>query len=235
MPRSARFVAPGVAHHITQRGVDRQLVFRTRMDRLVYLGLLRDQARLADLPIWAYCLMGNHIHLIAVPSEGAQLAEVMQRVHGRYAQYFNARRARCGHLWQNRFSSCALGPAHLWTALRYVEFNPVRANMVRRAEDYEWSSARAHLAGQDPQRLLDMDFWRREGGVSNWVRLLNQGEEESQCRDLRRATYAGQPFGDEEFAERLRALREQLKQPLKKSATAAVEHEMAVAAYGANQ
>jgi len=235
MPRSARFVAPGVAHHITQRGVDRQLVFRTRMDRLVYLGLLRDQARLADLPIWAYCLMGNHIHLIAVPSEGAQLAEVMQRVHGRYAQYFNARRARCGHLWQNRFSSCALGPAHLWTALRYVEFNPVRANMVRRAEDYEWSSARAHLAGQDPQRLLDMDFWRREGGVSNWSQLLNQLEEESQCRDLRRATYAGQPFGDEEFVERQRALREQLKEPRKKSATSAFQHKTAVAACGANQ
>jgi len=233
MPRSARFVAPGVAHHITQRGVDRQLVFRTRMDRLVYLGLLRDQARLADLPIWAYCLMGNHIHLIAVPSEGAQLAEVMQRVHGRYAQYFNARRARCGHLWQNRFSSCALGPAHLWTALRYVEFNPVRANMVRRAEDYEWSSA--HLAGQDPQRLLDMDFWRREGGVSNWSQLLNQLEEESQCRDLRRATYAGQPFGDEEFVERQRALREQLKEPRKKSATSAFQHKTAVAACGANQ
>jgi putative transposase len=129
-----------VAHHITQRGTDRQLVFRTRMDRPVYLGLLRDQARLTDLPVLAYCLMNNHIHLIAVPLEGAQLAEVMQRVHGRYAQYFNARRTRCGRLWQNCFSSCALGPAHLWTALRYVELNPVRAGMVERAEDFEWSS-----------------------------------------------------------------------------------------------
>src|SRR5450755_2549049 len=176
MPRSARFIAPGVAHHITQRGVDRQLVFRTRMDRLVYLGLLRDQARLAELPIWAYRLVGKHIHLIAVPAEAAQLAEVMQRVHGRYAQYFNARRGRCGHLWQNRFSSCALGPAHLWTALRYVELNPVRAAMGQKAEDYEWSSTRAHLAGQDPQRLLDMYLWRREGGISNCLQLLNQLE-----------------------------------------------------------
>jgi putative transposase len=110
-------VTPGVAHHITQRGIDRQLVFRTRMDRLVYLGLLRDQARRADLPVLAYCLMSNHIHLIAVPLEGTQLAEVVQRVRGRYAQYLNGRRTRCGHLWQNRFGSCALGPAHLWTAL----------------------------------------------------------------------------------------------------------------------
>jgi hypothetical protein len=80
-----------------------------------------------------------------------------------------------------------------------------------------------------------MDFWRREGGVSNWVRLLNQLEEESQCRDLRRATYAGQPFGDEEFVERLRAMREQVEHPRKKSATSAFQHKTAVAACGANQ
>jgi len=137
MPRSSRFVAPGVAHHITQRGVARQVVFRTRLDRRVYLGLLRDQARLAELPILTYCLMSNHIHLVVVPVEAAQLAEVLQRVHGRYAQYFNGRRARCGHLWQNRFNSCPLGPAHLWTALRYVELNPVRAGLVTLAEEYE--------------------------------------------------------------------------------------------------
>ncbi|MDR3736615.1 MAG: transposase [Acidobacteriaceae bacterium] len=219
-----------MAHHITQRGVDRQLVFRTRMDRLVYLGLLRDQARLADLPVLAYCLMSNHIHLIAVPAEGVQLAEVMQRVHGRYAQYFNVRRARCGHLWQNRFSSCALGPAHLWTALRYVELNPVRAGMVEKAEEFEWSSMRAHMAGQDPQRLLDMDFWRREGGVSNWLQLLSEPEDESHCRALRRATYSGQPFGDEGFAERLRVLRGQLAQPEELSSSPEGESELATAA-----
>jgi putative transposase len=155
----------------------------------------------------AYCLMSNHIHLIAVPLEGAQWAEVMHRVHGRYAQYFNARGTRCGHLWQNRFGSCALGPAHLWTARRYVELNPVRTGMVERIENFKWSSTRAHLAGQDPRRLLDMDFWRREGGVSNWLHLLIEPEDESCCRALRRTTYSGQPFGDERFAEKLRVLR----------------------------
>jgi REP element-mobilizing transposase RayT len=74
MPRFARFVVPGVAHHITQRGSARQTVFSTRMDRRVYLGLLREQARLTELPILAYCLMSNHIHLILVPQDGAQLA-----------------------------------------------------------------------------------------------------------------------------------------------------------------
>ena len=207
MPRSARFVAPGLPHHVTQRGTARQTVFSTRMDRRVYLGLLREQARLAELPILAYCLMRNHIHLILVPADGAQLADVMQRVHGRYAQYRNGRLSRCGHLWQNRYSSCALGPAHLWTALCYVEQNPVRAGLAERAEDWEWSSARAHLVGQDRQRLLDMEFWRREGGAENWRRLLNQSTDEPMQRALRRATYAGQPFGDEGFMEMLQALR----------------------------
>lgn len=82
---------PGVAHHITQRGSARQTVFSTRMDRRVYLGLLREQARLAELPVLAYCLMSNHIHLILAPVEGGQLASVLQRVHGRYAQMVNAR------------------------------------------------------------------------------------------------------------------------------------------------
>jgi len=207
MPRSARFVVPGLPHHITQRGTARQTVFSTRADRRVYLGLLREQARLAELPILAYCLMRNHIHLIVVPRDGAQLAEVMQRVHGRYAQYRNGRLSRCGHLWQNRYSSCALGPAHLWLALRYVEQNPVRAALVQRAEEWEWSSARAHLAGQDRQRLLDMEFWRREGGVENWRRLLNVPSDTEFQRSLRRATYAGQPFGDEQFTEMVRSLR----------------------------
>jgi len=236
MPRSARFVAPGVAHHITQRGVDRQTVFRTRMDRLVYLGLLREQARLAELPILAYCLMSNHIHLIVTPLDGTQLAEVMQRVHGRYAQYFNARRGRCGHLWQNRFGSCALGPAHLWTALRYVELNPVRAGIAPRAEDYEWSSVRAHLAGQDPQRLLDMAFWRSEGGQSNWLRLLNEGDAEAQCRALRRATYSGHPFGDEEFMKSMQALRRELAHPAGPCSNSADEDcQFAVAAVGTSE
>ncbi|WP_321476220.1 transposase [uncultured Paludibaculum sp.] len=113
MPRSARLIAPGVAHHITQRGVDRQSVFHSRRDRLTYLRLLREQAAVSKLPILAYHLMSNHTHLIAVPHEVPVLAEVMLRVHGRYAQYLNARRGRCGHLWQNRFDSCPLGASHL--------------------------------------------------------------------------------------------------------------------------
>jgi putative transposase len=208
MPRIARYVAPGVAHHITQRGTGRQVVFRSLADRRVYLDLLRQQTRFTGVSVLAYCLMPNHIHLIAVPGEEDSLAVLLRRVHGRFAQYFNARRSRCGHLWQNRFYSCPLGPAHLWTALRYVESNPVRAGLAAEPAAYAWSSARAHCTGQDHSRLLDMQFFEREGGVANWRRLFCQAEDDSAYGALRKATHGGQPFGDPAFAEQLRAHRQ---------------------------
>ena len=211
MPRSARFVVPGVAHHITQRGTDRQTVFHSRADRLTYLHLLRQQASLGNLSILAYCLMSNHIHLVAVPEQEAALAEVMQSVHGRYAQYLNARRGRCGRLWQNRFSSCALGPKHLWAALRYVELNPVRASLAATPREYPWSSAEAHLSGEDLWRIADMRFWSESGGAERWRVMLSQGDGEAEAQTLRRATYSGQPFGDEEFVEALRRQREKAR------------------------
>jgi putative transposase len=135
-------------------------VFHSRRDRLTYLRLLREQVAVSNLPILACCLMTNPIHLIAVPHELPVLAEVMQRVHGPYAQYLNARRGRCGHRWQNRFHSCPLGASHLWAALRYVEMNLVRAGLVADPQCYEWSSAEAHLSGEDPARIADLSFWR---------------------------------------------------------------------------
>jgi putative transposase len=202
MPRRARIVAPGVAHHVTQRGVDRKRVFYTQRDRQVYLALLREQARLADVRILAYCLMSNHIHLVAVPEKEESLALCLQRVHGRYAQYLNARRQRCGHLWQNRFFSCPLDERHLWTALRYVELNPVRAGMVGQAREYRWSSAAAHMGERDESRALDTDFWKESGGAERWRELILIQEDNDEIKSLRRATYACRPFGSEEFVIR---------------------------------
>ena len=195
-------MACGVAHHIVQRGTDRQTVFYTQQDRQVYLKLLAEQARLAHVRILAYCLMTNHIHLVAVPEETDSLALCLQRVHGRYAQYVNTRRRRTGHLWQNRFYSCPLDERHLRMALGYVERNPVRAGMVGRVEEHAWSSARAHLSGEDPLGLLDLTFWRSVGGAEQWRQLIEYEEDDTARRRLRRATFAGDPLGSEEFVER---------------------------------
>ncbi len=99
MPRNQRYVLPGYAYHVTQRGTDRQNVFRQAGDRDVYVDLLRDQWQDAGMSVQTYCLMSNHVHLIVTPEQGDSLAVLFRRVHGRYAQYFNARYRRSGHLW----------------------------------------------------------------------------------------------------------------------------------------
>ena len=150
--------------------------------------------------------MPNHIHLVAIPEEPDSLAIALRRTHGRYAQYFNARKLRSGHLWQNRFFSCALDRAHLWAALRYVERNPVRAGLVQRPGEYAWSSAAAHLGEKDRFRILDLEFWQEVGGLPVWRDLLAQPEDSDALKQIRRATHAGQPLGDEELKRRITLL-----------------------------
>jgi putative transposase len=200
MPRKPRCVLPGVAYHITQRGTNGHPVFYTDADRKSYLRLLAKTREDAGVRLLAWCLMTNHVHLIAVPEAEDSLEILLRRVHGRYAQMVNARRDRTGHLWQNRFFSCALDSRHLRRALAYVERNPVRAGMVERPEDHPWSSARVHVGLEsDRQGLLDLDFWRDFGGEEAWRDLLLSPEEAAVLRLLRRCTYSGRPFGSEEF------------------------------------
>jgi putative transposase len=134
-----------VPHHITQRGIDKCVTFSGEEDRQTYLRLLRDNLGDAEVRLLGWCMMTNHLHLIAIPGREDSLAILFRRVHGRYAQYYNARSGRTGHLWQNRFFACSLGVSHLWTALAYVERNPVRAGLVATGGEYRWSSAPAHL------------------------------------------------------------------------------------------
>jgi putative transposase len=153
MGRQARIVIPGVAHHVTQRGNYRQDVFFTDDDRRVYLSYLRESAQLHGLAVSAYCLMTNHVHLVATPERGESLAKTMGRTHLMYAQYIHRLHGRLGHLWQNRFYSCPMDDDYTHNATAYVELNPVRAGMVEAASDYAWSSARAHCdLGGDPSR-----------------------------------------------------------------------------------
>lgn len=203
MGRNARCVAPGLTYHITQRGTNRDSVFFGVEDRLRYLELMVDNLPDAGARVLAYCLMTNHVHWVVVAQAVDSLAVLFRRVHGRYAQYLNVTRRRTGHLWQNRFYSCPLAATHLGRALRYVECNPLRAGLVQRPEEYRWSSAAAHLGAEDTSGILDLDFWQREGGAERWQGLLAAPEQAMELRLLRRCTYAGRPFGDEEFVKSL--------------------------------
>ncbi len=110
-------VGVGQPHHVTQRGNNRQSVFFTDEDRQVYLDRLFAYAKAYRLRVWAYCLMTNHIHVVGVPEREASLARVFGRLHADYARAVNLRRGGCGHLWQERFYSCAMEQHHALVAM----------------------------------------------------------------------------------------------------------------------
>lgn len=149
MPRLARIVVPGCPHHVTQRGNRRERVFFQPDDYRLYLALLAQAASRSQTEVWTYCLMPNHVHLILTPQAEDGLRATLAEAHRRYTRFINERHGWTGHLWQGRFGSVPMDEDHLAAAVRYVSLNPVRAGLAKRAEDWEWSSVRAHLAGQD--------------------------------------------------------------------------------------
>lgn len=202
MSRVARIVIPGVPHHVTQRGNRRADVFETDADRQAYLRILKQSADKRGLSIWAYCLMPNHVHLIAVPDNAASLGQALHDAHTLYALYFNASMHQSGHLWQGRFYSCPMDETHLWAAVRYVETNPVRAGLALRAEAYRWSSAAAHC-GLREDAVVSRAF-PSPGAISNWADFLGDGREESTAHEhIRRQTRTGRPIGSSTFLDQL--------------------------------
>src|SRR5437870_11094383 len=133
MPRLARVVIPGHPHHVTQRGNGRARTFFDDGDYALYRDLLGASCRAADVEVWAYCLMPNHVHLILVPSDPDGLRAALGETHRRYTRHVNLREGWRGYLWQGRFASFPMDEAHLLAGARYVELNPVRARLVRRA------------------------------------------------------------------------------------------------------
>jgi putative transposase len=204
MPRLARPVFPGVPHHITQRGNRREEVFFSDEDRAAYLGWLDEYCAKHKVSVLAYCLMTNHIHVVAVPEREDALEKVFRPLHTRYAQRINRAKRWRGHLWQGRFFSSALDETYLWAAIRYVERNPVRARIVRRAENYQWSSAAAHCGlKQDAVLTNDREWLGRIKSVGDWSKWLAEGDLPEQLKVLRRHVERGLPCGAEGFIRRL--------------------------------
>ena len=207
MPRLGRTVIAHVPHHITQRGNRREDIFFTDEDRETYLAWLKDYTQRHDVAILAYCLMSNHIHLVAVPGTEEALQAVLKPLHMRYAQRLNRQRGWKGHVWQGRYFSSPLDRAYLWACLRYVERNPVRARMVRKAENYRWSSAQAHCNLRDDDVLTANPAWVKQlRQVDDWSRWLAQGDAPEELAVIRRHVEKGLPCGAKTFIETLERL-----------------------------
>lgn len=200
MPRMARVVAPNTPHHVTQRGNRRQTTFFGDADYLHYLQLAAEWCAKAEVECWGYCLMPNHVHLILTPRSEASLRTAIAQLHRRYTRAVNKRERWTGYLWQGRFSSYPMDDAYFIEASRYVGLNPVRAGLVARAEDWPWSSVRAHLHGRD-------DALTRTAPLARFVRDMRgffaTDVAEEARRKLRRAAATGRPLGGAEWLKQL--------------------------------
>ena len=197
MARMARIVLPGLPHHVTHRGNRRTPIFLEDADCESYLRRLRRYGADCGLDIWSYCLMTNHIHLLAVPCAQTSLGRAIGRTHMMHAKALNRREGWSGHLWSNRFYSAPVDPASAALVARYIELNPVRAGLCRRAADYPWSSARSHCTGaRDPLLAEDRPF---VGDLAAWSSWLDQGLLESTVEEVRHATSTGTPIGSKGF------------------------------------
>ncbi len=204
MPRRPRVALPGCPYHLTHRGNKRELVFLDSEDRYEYLRWVARYATRFGLEIWAYCLMSNHVHLIVVPREPDSLSKAIGCAHGRYAREFNKRHEWTGHAWAARFFSTPLDETHLWTAVRYVELNPVRAGIVAQGQSYPWSSAAAHVSGSpDPLLAPSRPF---PGQIEDWAAWLANGISSKDCELIRKNTEGGWATGSDEFVDRLERL-----------------------------
>lgn len=207
MARLARIVVPDVAHHVTQRGNRRQQVFFDDDDHAAYRDLVAEACAANGVRCLAWCLMPNHVHLILVPSHADGLRGALADAHRRYSRAVNFAHGWTGYLWQGRFASYPMDDAHLLTAIRYVELNPVKARLAERAEDWRWSSAAAHVRGT-ADGLTDLDAMKPVH--RNWRAMLRRGLEAGDMPEgaeaaIEASIRTGRPLGDEAFVEALEA------------------------------
>ena len=202
MPRIARIIAAGYPHHITQRGNNRAKVFFDDEDRQTYLKLLVRYSQKHHLQIWAYCLMDNHIHLLAVPETETALSRGIGLTNQVYTQYINRKLNQSGRVWQNRFFSCVVeNERFLWAVARYIECNPLKAGLVASAELYRWSSAKAHITGTNDS-LLGANSWLSPQEHCAYAELVRTEDKETD-NAIRRATRTGRAYGSESFIDML--------------------------------
>jgi REP element-mobilizing transposase RayT len=214
MYRPLRIEFPGAVHHVTSRGDRREPIYRDDIDRLTHLDVIAQAMDRFDAQVLAYCLMGNHYHLVLY-TRLDNLSRVMRHINGVYTQAFNRRHGLVGHLLQGRFKAILVDrDAYLLALCRYVERNPVAASLVAMPGDWPWSSYQAHVGAQATPPWLDSDGLHayllgrevrserdRQAAEKRYAALVDQGE--AADASFWQDHVQGQIFlGDDAFAER---------------------------------
>ena len=214
MARKNRFAHPDVAYHVVNRGNDRQTIFRERFDFMAFMELLEGATRRVAVRIYAYVLMSNHFHLLLKPDNDTALSAYMQWVTGRYASTFRQQTDTVGygHVFQRRFWSTPLSNVHDFVGvLRYIEANPPRANLIARAEDWEWSSLTDRLSlNRGVLAPLPLEL------PPNWTDFVNTPQSIETLTQIRKAIVPkpGRPRKDEKMGQALFATEAEMGQAL---------------------
>ncbi len=158
MARPLRIQYPGAFYHVTSRGNERKSVFKSKRDREKFLEYLETASLRYGAVIHAYCLMDNHYHILLETPSG-NLSQIMRHINGAYTTYFNVKRVRSGHLFQGRFKAILVDMDEYAKELsRYIHLNPVRAKMVEKPEDYQWSSYQDYIGSRKPNKWLQREY-----------------------------------------------------------------------------
>lgn len=208
MPRPLRPIDAGLIYHVINRGNNRQDVVRKPQDYEAFLQALADLKERKPFRLYGYCLMRNHIHLLVRPT-GATISRIVQSLLVSHTQRYHKHHRSGGHVWQGRFKSPVIqNDEHLLTVLRYIEANPLRAKLVRRAEAYPWSSYRVHGLGETDPLVDRLDTYEElspqpKTRQRKWAAKVHAPLEERTLAQVRRSSDRGLPYGDETWVQRL--------------------------------
>jgi putative transposase len=209
MARLPRLIVPNQPHHVIQRGNDRQIIFREEADYQRFLVWLKESAKFYEVAIHAYVLMPNHIHLLVTPADATGLAQKMQKVGRFYVPWFNKKYERTGGLFEGRFRTSLIDTDRYFMACsRYIELNPVRAQMVMAPGDYPWSSYAHHAGVRIDSLVTDHTlFWalgntpfQREAA---YMDMVQQGMSQEEVDFITTSILRNQPLGADSFKAEL--------------------------------
>lgn len=222
MPRLPRYVIPGQPQHIIQRGNNRDVIFAGEMDYQFYLEKLEESSQRHQCELHAYVLMTNHVHLLITPHTEEGISKLMQSLGRYYVQYFNYTYSRSGTLWEGRYRATLIdSERYLLTCMRYIELNPVRADMVGHPSKYPYSSYRHNALGKENDLLTPHRLYRRLGATpaerqTAYRALFRAHISEETLREIRDATNKAWALGNDRFRQKIEQLGERRAAPKSK-------------------
>lgn len=209
MPRKPRFFLPDVPVHIVQRGHSREPVFYEDSDYSAYLHWVEEAIDRYHCVIHAYVLMTNHIHFLVTPQVRQGVSQMMQHIGRRYVPYINHTYGTSGSIWEGRFKASLIhDEEYLFTCMRYIELNPVRANMISNPGQYRWSSFRHNAQGKENKLITPHALYQRLGKVKYerceaYKALFKAHIELDDLKDIRTSLQTGTPLGNDYFREKI--------------------------------